>query len=283
MAKPYDATVKQLVNAYPLDWIRSFGLPFADEVEVVDADLSTISTQADRVFHIKAPVPWVMHLELQAQYDAGLLRRVLRYNVLLSERFNQLPVLSTLVLLHRDADAADLARPLECLLPDGSRYLEFRCKVVRIWEQPVESILQGGIGILPLAPLAALAGTDVSSVIQAMKQRIDLEVARPYAATLWASTYVLMGLRYTAEVSDKLLEGVIDMSESSTYQAILNKGRDIGKLEGLREALIRLGQKHLGTPDAQMLARVQALADVGQLEEFIDHVHAAESWDELLR
>ena len=48
MAKRYDATIKQLVEAYPADWLALARLPAGDNLEVIDADLSTVSPAADR-------------------------------------------------------------------------------------------------------------------------------------------------------------------------------------------------------------------------------------------
>jgi hypothetical protein len=44
MAQPFDATLKQLVEAYPHDWLTQLGLPPVGPVEVIDADLSTVAS-----------------------------------------------------------------------------------------------------------------------------------------------------------------------------------------------------------------------------------------------
>ena len=47
-----------------------------------------------------------------------------------------------------------------------------------------------------------------------------------------------MGLRFTDEFATHLLEGVQNMQESTTYQAIFKQGLDKGLIEGRNEGLI---------------------------------------------
>jgi hypothetical protein len=56
MAKPFDATTKTLVENYPQDWIACLNLPMG-AVSVTDADLATITTEADRVLRVEAALP----------------------------------------------------------------------------------------------------------------------------------------------------------------------------------------------------------------------------------
>ena len=86
MAKPFDATLKHLLEAYPDHWLRLLGFHTAGPAAVIDADLSTVTAEADKVLRLAAPEPWLLHLELQASYDSRLPRRMLRYNILLDER-----------------------------------------------------------------------------------------------------------------------------------------------------------------------------------------------------
>ena len=74
------------------------------------------------------------------------------------------------------------------------QYLEFHYGVVRLWQKPVASILAGGVGTLPLAPLAQVRVADLPGVIGRMKTRLAAEVRASEAAQLWTATYVLHGL-----------------------------------------------------------------------------------------
>src|SRR5271157_1408983 len=155
-------------------------------------------------------------------------------------------------------------------------------RVVRTRERPAEEILAGGLATLPLAPLARVKENELPAVVQAMRQRLDREATRSQAGTLWTATYVLMGLTYSDELIDRLLEGVQSMKESVTYQKILREGRAEGLVEGERRILRRLGGERFGMPDAHIEAALNAIADLERLEQLSDRVLEVTTWDELL-
>src|SRR5438132_13996940 len=62
----------------------------------------------------------------------------------------------------------------------------------------------------------------------------DAWPARNKVSNLWGMTYILMGLRYEQALVNQLLEGVVAMEESVTYQAILARGA----LEEARKTLL---------------------------------------------
>ena len=64
-----------------------------------------------------------------------------------------------------------MRRPVEHHLPDGRRYLRFEFDIVRAWEQSVDRLLNGGIGTLPLAPLADVTLDHLPDVIRVMDER----------------------------------------------------------------------------------------------------------------
>jgi hypothetical protein len=41
MPKPYDATLKELIEAYPADWLAAVGVPVTGPIEVLSPELST--------------------------------------------------------------------------------------------------------------------------------------------------------------------------------------------------------------------------------------------------
>lgn len=99
MSKPYDATSKDLIETDPAGWVTFLGCPVPPgAVSLVDADVSTVTADADKVIRVDHPTPWLLHLEIQANTDDTLPRRVLWYNALLQHRHG-LPVASVVVLL----------------------------------------------------------------------------------------------------------------------------------------------------------------------------------------
>lgn len=290
MPKPYDATVKLLLETYPEAWLDYAGVKFDGRVEVIDSDLSTITTQSDKVFRIADIAPWLAHVEIQASFDRWLALRILRYNILLQEKF-RLPVHSILILLRPEADGPGLTGEVENRLSDGSCYHWFRYTLLRVWQRPVAEVLAGGLGTLPLAPISNVALPALPDVIRHMEERLRKETEQAKAAELWASTCVLMGLRFDAQFAEQLLKGVRDMEESTTYQAIKAKGiaegeakgEARGRIEEARRLLLKIGANRFGQPEPSVHAAIESENSVERLELLFDAVPQAVSWAELMR
>jgi predicted transposase YdaD len=243
---------------------------------VIDGDVSTVSAMADKVLRIEESQPWLLHFEFQASYEPDLPRRMLQYNVLLNSR-HDVPVQSTVVLLRREADGPEVTGTLRRTLPDGRLYLEFRYHAIRIWQTPVEHLLQGGVGTLPLAPIS-VTKTEAPGVIQRMRERLSTEVTPPQAATLWTETKILLGLRYDSRVAAELLRGVQSMKESSTYMEIIEEGEALG----IQKVLLLQGKKRFGPPDAATQTAIQSITDLSRLESLTGRLLDVTSWQELL-
>src|SRR5437867_156375 len=125
MPKQFDATLKDLTESYPNDWLAQLELPATGVVDVDDADVSTVTPLADKVLRVTGPSPWLLHLELQASRDPELSRRLLRYNVLLYGRHG-LPEHTAVVLLRPGADDPGLTGTVAYQSPHGRGGLEFR-------------------------------------------------------------------------------------------------------------------------------------------------------------
>src|SRR5687767_11050528 len=153
MSKPYDASTKYLVEHYLADWLALTPRRAAGPAKVIDADLSTVTAHADKVLRVEEAQPWLFHLELQASRDDSLVRRLPWYNALLEYRHDCL-VQSTVVLLRRQADSSHLTGEVARQFAGEPPYRTFRYQVVRVWQLPVETLLTGGLGTVPLAPLS---------------------------------------------------------------------------------------------------------------------------------
>jgi predicted transposase YdaD len=223
MPKPIDATLKGLLEASPPDWPALAGYP-ETRVDVIDADISTVSGVADKVLRVHGPPNWLLHLDFQAGPDSTLPCRAHGYNAVLDGRHGLL-VRTVLVLLRPQADLANLTGVYERQFAGEPSYLTFRYQVIRVWQLPVERLLAGGLGTLPLAPISAVTTTELPGVIRRMKERLRGR-SRAQAGDVWTATYLLMGLRYEQALVNQLLEGVIAMEESVTYQALIAKGEN---------------------------------------------------------
>ena len=301
MSKPYDASTRFLLESFPGAWPDYLGTARGWPIGVINADLSTVTSEADKVFRVEAPEPWLLHVELQSGYEADLPRRLVRYDVLLDDR-HDLPVESVVVLLRQKADGPALTGTFPRHLPGRGAHLEFRYGVVRAWRQPVAAILEGGLGTLPMAPLSDVSPEALPGVIRRMEERISREATPSDGRILWTATYLLMGLRYPKGVAQTLLQGVRGMKESVTYQAILEegearglaRGKAVGKAEGRvegmfegkaeegRRILLRIGRKRLGEPPPELVAAIEAIGDAGRLEALVERVLEIERWGDLL-
>jgi predicted transposase YdaD len=285
MATPFDATTKELVRYQPEDWLALLGLPPAP-CELVDADLATVSTEADRLIRVNTASPYLVHIEFQAGHDGHRVPgRMLRYNVLAGEQTG-LVTLSYVILLRPEADSPALTGKVERFRPNNTPYLNFEYDVIRLWDMPVKAVLQGGMATLPMALLCDLSETTPEWVVSQMEQRIEKEAQIENRRKLWASTYLLAGVRFAPEIATTLLEkAVAQMKESSTYQKILADGRlegiETGRLEGEREAFLRIASHRLGQPD-KVIREIIEKATLPRLQVWMDNVLETRSWQELL-
>lgn len=285
IAKPYDPTLKTLVEIEPPSWPVLLGYAKAP-TEVIDADIATVSGAADKVLRVSGDPAYLLHLEFVSGHDsAALPSTLLMRNGLLGHR-HELHVRSGAVLLRPEADSPQLTGVYERSFPNEEPYLTFRYAVVRVWQLPPKSLLSGGLALLPLAPISAVTEAELPGIIKRMEERLSSRRGRKQAPLVWGAAYILLGLRYSPALAAQLFRGVVSMKESSTYQAILEEGRAEGQRQGaLAEAkkLLRLqGNKIFGAPDSRTAATLERINDLPQLEDLLERLPAATSWQELL-
>jgi hypothetical protein len=285
MAKPFDATLKHLIDTYAADWAvylaARIGVVPSGPIMVIDADLSS-SLQADKLFALGPLGSGVLHLELQSSWEAGVPDRILRYNVIADDRHGP-PVFSVLVLLRREANASDITGQLRRVGPDGTAYLEFRYRVIRLWEEPLAPLLAGGHGLLPLAVLTDEAGKDLAGTVRRCEEQLAKTSAQPdEVRELRLASFILLGLRYDKDVIRELYKGVKEMKESSTYQYIFGEGKLEGKIEATHDAILTFGEFRLGQADASVRAALSSVTDLDRLLRMQHRLPQVTDWNELL-
>jgi hypothetical protein len=72
------------------------------------------------------------------------------------------------------------------------------------------------------------------------------------------------------------------MRESDTYLAILDEGREEGRIEEVKKLLVQFGQKSLGVPGESVTATLAAITDLDRLERLHQRLGDVQSWEELL-
>jgi predicted transposase YdaD len=281
VSKPFDATLKSLLEAGPRDWVALAGYP-GREAEILDADVSTLTAASDKVLHVLDPSPWILDINFQSGPDASLPRRMNLYNAVLEDR-HQLLVRSVAILLAPRAHLSVINGKYVREFQGEKPHVQFRYQVIRVWELPVQPLLADELATLPLVPISNVTEQELPGIVEEMQSQLGKE--------LWTATYILMGTRYETALVDHLLRGVITMEESVTYQAILAEGMAKGKTEGLTEGLregkrttlLLQGSKLFREPSPEVKATVEAIDSVEKLDHLLLRLLDAESWDDLLK
>jgi predicted transposase YdaD len=296
MAGAFDATLKQLLDTCAPDWVAWLaplvGLPATVGAVALDVELSTVQPAADKVFRLSGPGQGLLHLEPQSSWDGEFANRLLLYNVLMEERYGG-PVHTVALLLRHEASAGGLTGTVVRRTWHGDEYLRFVYTIVRVWELEADVLLNGGLGATPLALLTDDAEPRLARVVDRFAERVVREAPTPTDASLLLSCgFILMGLRYDRAVARSLFQGAQRMKESSTYQAILDEGRDEGRNEGLargriegrtegrieglisarQEDVLALLQERFGTVPPEVEARVRATTDESVLQTALRRV-----------
>ena len=283
-AKPYDPTLKALVETEPESWPALLGRP-TGPTTVIDADVATVSGAADKVLRVQADPPYLLHLEFIAGHDAAALpRKLLVRNGLLEDR-HETRVRSAAVLLRPEADSPQLSGLYERGFPGEETYL-----TVPLSGGARLAAAAGAVADRRPGPVAAGADQCRDRSRTAGHNTTDGSAPgkpsrRRRAEVVWAAAYLLLGLRYSPALAAELFRGVVSMKESSTYQAILEEGRADGGLRAVAEAkrMLRLqGEAAFGPPDSRTAAAIERLNDLPRLEEMLLRVRTAASWRELL-
>ena len=191
MSKPYDATSKFLIELHPEDWLRFLNLE-ATSVEIVDADLSTVTASADKIFKIiNEGEDYGLHVDIQSAYDANLDDRVHGYNVLAKMKLAMM-IISVVFLLHPRAAARGASGTIVWNHPLTRHHFSYT--LIKVWEHDVEGFLNCGLSLLPFAPLANLGATQLPDVIRRMEKIISQEADAGTAAQLWTASKIMMVL-----------------------------------------------------------------------------------------
>ena len=274
MNKPYDATMKALLDAFASDWIEwlapAVGLPGTVGVVSVDTDMSTVQFTADKVFRLLPPATGLLHIEPQSSHDLTLAPRLLVYNAIICEKYGG-PVYTVVLLLRSEAVTSNLTGLVVGHFADGREYLHFEYSVVRVWELPVEPLLTGPLGSLPLALLTDEAAGKVQELLIRIDERFEAEqVATNIRDLLLTSSYILLGLRYGKEYIREAFKKVNSMRESTTYQAILEEGREEGReqgrLESRHEDLLAVLRERFEHVPNEMEFQIREMTGVDQLQ-----------------
>jgi hypothetical protein len=280
MSLRFDATLKAIVAERPGDFATVFGLPAGQPVTPLNVDLSTITAATDVALAYGEPISTIVDLNFQTGPDPTLPGRLHLYNAALHHRYD-VAVRSILVLLRPKADAAILTGSLT--YGEGRARVEFGYEVIRLWQQPVDAYLRGGVAALPLATLCQMPASQplleaLREVVRAIEQRLGQEASPTEAARLMTATHVLTGLRVKKPDLASIYQGVGLMSELAAYDEAVEDG----EIKGRHWVLLRLGQQRFGPPEPNMELELKSIRDLDRLGRLTAAILTVKSWPELL-
>jgi len=268
MAKQYDSTLKTLLDDYAIDWIDwlapRLGLPSTIDVEPLDVNLTTVQVEADKVFRLKHPATGLLHIEPQTGYDLTLPDRIQLYSLLLEREYGG-PVYSVALLLRQRADTTTITGLIQRRYSNDQIYHEFRYHVIRVWELELEPLMTGPLGAIPLALLTNQALGRLPELVDRIDERLQSEsVGEAARRRLLTSCYILAGMRYDGDDVHTAFARTMGMKESTTYQMILQEGREEGIRTGIQTGMqtgIQTGIQ-TGLKTGLIAARQEALLDI---------------------
>jgi len=304
MAKPWDDSLKKLVQADPQAFVRWF-VPGASFIGARPHELKNWTLEVDALLEVKVSgEDMLLHLEFQTYGDPDMAERLLRYNVLARSE-HKLPVLSCVIYLLGDGEV--LSSPLIWMVPNGREVLQFHYQSIELGVLSPEELLHTGqTGLLPLLPLTK--GGARREIVETMFR----ELLSAKKMELVPIGYTLASLAFSRENTDDqdwLLRRFHEMHdilrETPIYQEILKEGREEGlekgleqglqrgQLEALRQAvidvvverfpkLVRMAKKQVAVvEDPELLRHVLVKVSVAQrLEEARQHLLAVDEAQE---
>lgn len=123
--------------------------------------------------------------------------------------------------------------------------------------------MAGGLGTMPLALLTDDGAPRLPELVSCLATRVEREERDVDTANrILSSAFILLGLRYDKAVARTLFHGVQKMRESSTYQAILDEGRQEGLNRGLNQG--RAEGLNQGLMQGRILSRQEDLLEMLQ-------------------
>jgi hypothetical protein len=283
MSKPYDATLKDLAGVNPVQFLTEVDGPPALPVQLLNPDLSTVTTATDIVFRLGDPLREVISIDAQASADADKHLDLLAYNALLHRHY-RVPVHSILLLLRRQGAHSSQTGRIDYAARPGRGKMDFGYEIIRLWERPVEVVLGGGLATLPLAPLCNLAEGDslvdrLREVLLAVEDRLQREASEGMVRRLFTATLELASMRVDRKQARALIQGIPAMRDSIIYEAILDQGR----LDWAQRNLLRQGRIQCGEPNEETRQAVLAITDLERLEQLSERLLKVTTWQELLQ
>jgi predicted transposase YdaD len=247
MAKPWDDSLKKLVQADPQAFVSWF-VPDASFTGARPHELKHWTLEVDALLGVQVNgQDMLLHLEFQTYNDPAMAERLLRYNVLARSE-HRLPVLSCVIYPLGGGEASP--SPLSWIVPTGQEVLQFQYLSVELKVLLPEEVLQTGLtGLLPLLPLTKNGAR--REIVETMFSRL-LAAKKIELVPIGCTLASLAFSRENPSDQDRLFRRFHEMHdilrETPIYQEILKEGREEGleqglqrgQLEALRQAVVEI-------------------------------------------
>jgi hypothetical protein len=283
-AQTFDATFKDLAQINPGGFLAAFDAAPTRPVQLLNVDLSTVTTSADVVFGLGGTPPKeIVHINAQASASADEHLDILVYNSLLHRQY-RVPVHSILLLLRPQARHSNQTGKVVYAARADRGKMDFGYEIIPLWERPVEAFLGGVLGALPLAPLCRLPEgltleEGLRQVLSQVAERLQREAPQEQAWRLLTAAVVLTGLRVSRAQAGSIFQGVKAMTESETLELFL----DMWRIEEAHRLLLLQGRKRFGEPDEASRQALTEVRDLDRLHRLAERLLDVSSWQELLQ
>ena len=277
MPKPYDDSLKILISENPQDF-ASWLLKGAKVKGKRSTEFTGRKVEADALLDVTLEDEEILlHIEFQSENDPDMPERMLEY-AFRAKREHKRAVYSCVIYLRNVGDAPK--SPLQWILPNGKEILRFNFQSIELAKLSPEELRQTGLaGLLPLMILTKGGAThEVAEEIMAGLQAAGKKESLPAAFVLASLAF---GKEHKAD-QEWLIRRFDEMQdilrETPIYQEILEQGR----LEALRELLLKVVQVHFPDPKITRLAKGQStiIEDPELLQNLILKVSMAETSQE---
>ena len=256
----YDNICKYLAEQYPAEFVRWLSREEVTDITVLKTELNVEPIRADSLTLLQT-TNQILHLEFQTlpASNPSLPLRMLDYWVRL-KRQHGCHIEQVVIFLKSTSSETVFINELNDI---NTRH---RYQVIRLWEQDPAPLLASPA----LLPLATLARSDApNTLLEQVVTEIDKIEEPRQRENLATCVDVLAGLRFDKNLVRQLLREEM-MQESVTYQDILQKGAQQGRIEGRREEAIslvmRLLTRRFGEMNPQLQEQIRSLG-LEQLEE----------------
>jgi hypothetical protein len=220
------------------------------------------------------PEEVVMHLRFQKWHEPNLDEKMYRTSRRLRDKYKGCRVETVMLLLFPMAEGPGLTgrfRPPSRSKKSGG---PFEYRIARVWKKSPEEYFSGGLGVVALAPLSNVSLEQLPEVVRRMEEIIARDAKSTEDATMiWSASYWYMGLRYPADLVNRLTANVQPLlQKDKTYLAIkasgFATGRSAGEIQGKLEATRAFIRRFENAPTdiVPAEANINAISDPSVLE-----------------